>query len=210
MPDSATSVRRIVRLSRHVFRASADSSFVGGPANRQESLEQPLGEPPKKTGSVLRRWAGDLPEGVISVAALLGMLVLDVRLWLAIALAVVTYVGVTLLRPDPVSPTPEVEDSGQTGPIGEAASVAPVAPTKEAEFAARFGLTPRESEILPFLALRLTDREIADRLCISPKTVMNHTASILGKLGITSRREVAVVAAQHDLVYALPPPPADE
>jgi DNA-binding NarL/FixJ family response regulator len=49
------------------------------------------------------------------------------------------------------------------------------------------------------LAQRLTDREIAERLSISHRTAMNHVANILGKLGLSSRREVAPFIAQHDL-----------
>jgi DNA-binding NarL/FixJ family response regulator len=76
--------------------------------------------------------------------------------------------------------------------------------------AARFGLTRREIEILPMLAQRLTDREIAERLSISPRTAMNHTASILAKLGLTSRREVADFAAEHGLLPPTEPSNEDE
>jgi predicted ATPase/DNA-binding CsgD family transcriptional regulator len=56
---------------------------------------------------------------------------------------------------------------------------------------AKFGLTAREREIADLLALRLSDREIADRLSISHRTVGAHVTVILGKLGISSRREIA-------------------
>jgi non-specific serine/threonine protein kinase len=52
-------------------------------------------------------------------------------------------------------------------------------------------LTRRETDVLRLLARRLSDKEIADTLSISPRTVMNHVASILDKLGLASRREVA-------------------
>jgi DNA-binding NarL/FixJ family response regulator len=52
------------------------------------------------------------------------------------------------------------------------------------------------------LAQRLTDREIAERLSISHRTAMNHTANILHKLGLESRRDVAGFVARHGL---LPP-----
>jgi len=44
------------------------------------------------------------------------------------------------------------------------------------------------------VAAGLTDREIAERLCISPRTASNHTAAVLAKLGVTSRRAAAVEA----------------
>ena len=55
---------------------------------------------------------------------------------------------------------------------------------------AGFGLTPREVEIAQLLKQRLSDREIAERLFISPRTAGTHVTSILGKLGLSSRREV--------------------
>lgn len=52
-------------------------------------------------------------------------------------------------------------------------------------------LSNREREILPLLAARWTDQEIADALCISYRTVTTHVAHIFDKLGINSRRAVA-------------------
>jgi LuxR family maltose regulon positive regulatory protein len=59
-------------------------------------------------------------------------------------------------------------------------------------------LSPREREILPLLAARWTDREIAHALCISHRTVTTHVSHIFSKLGINSRREVVpfVLAAE--------------
>jgi predicted ATPase/DNA-binding CsgD family transcriptional regulator len=52
-------------------------------------------------------------------------------------------------------------------------------------------LTPRELEIADLVALGLTNRQIAERLVISPGTVRIHVERILGKLGRTSRVQVA-------------------
>jgi DNA-binding CsgD family transcriptional regulator len=52
------------------------------------------------------------------------------------------------------------------------------------------GLTTRESEVLGLLREGRTDREIAERLFISVKTAGHHVSSILGKLGVSSRRDV--------------------
>ena len=51
------------------------------------------------------------------------------------------------------------------------------------------GLTQRETEVLDLLRDGLTDREIADRLVLSPRTVGHHVSSILGKLGVRRRTE---------------------
>jgi DNA-binding NarL/FixJ family response regulator len=53
------------------------------------------------------------------------------------------------------------------------------------------GLSEREAEILRLLADGYTDREIADRLTLSPRTVETHVGSVLRKLGVANRREAA-------------------
>jgi predicted ATPase/DNA-binding CsgD family transcriptional regulator len=61
-------------------------------------------------------------------------------------------------------------------------------------------LTPREADVLRLLAERRTNREIADALFISPRTVGWHAAAILRKLGLASRRDVpAFLAGRPDL-----------
>jgi DNA-binding CsgD family transcriptional regulator/cell division septum initiation protein DivIVA len=61
-------------------------------------------------------------------------------------------------------------------------------------------LTRREREVLALLCQRLTDREIAERLCISPRTASRHVANIFDKLEVSSRRAAAAHAAAHGLV----------
>jgi predicted ATPase/DNA-binding CsgD family transcriptional regulator/DNA-binding XRE family transcriptional regulator len=62
-----------------------------------------------------------------------------------------------------------------------------------------FGLTPREREVLALLCQRLTDREIADALFVSPRTAGFHVSNVLSKIGAANRREAAALAAHHDL-----------
>ena len=52
-------------------------------------------------------------------------------------------------------------------------------------------LSDREGQVLHQLAEGLTDREIANRLGISPRTVETHVGSILHKLGVKNRAQAA-------------------
>src|SRR5215813_1719318 len=60
---------------------------------------------------------------------------------------------------------------------------------------ARAGVTEREAEVLSAVADRLRNREIADRLHVSVRTVESHVAALLRKLGVTDRAELAEVGA---------------
>lgn len=62
------------------------------------------------------------------------------------------------------------------------------------------GMTPREIEILRLVADGLSDREIAERLVLSPHTVHRHVANIRSKLGQPSRAAAAAYAARLELI----------
>jgi DNA-binding NarL/FixJ family response regulator len=61
-------------------------------------------------------------------------------------------------------------------------------------------LTPRETEVVKLVAEGLTNREIADDLVISEKTVERHRANILAKLGMHDRVELTRYAIRAGLV----------
>jgi predicted ATPase/DNA-binding CsgD family transcriptional regulator len=62
------------------------------------------------------------------------------------------------------------------------------------------GLTAREVEVLHWVALGLTDAQVAEQLVISPRTVTSHLGSIYNKLGVTSRAAATRFAVDHQLV----------
>ncbi|RLB11781.1 MAG: DNA-binding response regulator [Deltaproteobacteria bacterium] len=61
-------------------------------------------------------------------------------------------------------------------------------------------LTPREQEILRLLAEGFSNKEIADMLCISPKTVENHRSNIMNKLGLHSITDLIRYAIKLGLI----------
>jgi DNA-binding NarL/FixJ family response regulator len=69
-------------------------------------------------------------------------------------------------------------------------------------------LTAREREILPLIAAGQTNREIAETVFLSDKTVKNYVSSILSKLGLERRTQVPTYVATHDPLPAAPRRPA--
>ncbi|MGA0566889.1 LuxR C-terminal-related transcriptional regulator [Rathayibacter sp. KR2-224] len=61
-------------------------------------------------------------------------------------------------------------------------------------------LSPRESEVLGLAATGITNKEIAERLRLSTRTVDRHVSSILSKLGVPSRTAAAAYAYEHELL----------
>ena len=61
-------------------------------------------------------------------------------------------------------------------------------------------LSARELEVLSELALGITNREIAEKLCISQATVKTHVLSIFGKLGVSSRMSAVDIGREEGLI----------
>ena len=61
-------------------------------------------------------------------------------------------------------------------------------------------LTEREREVIVLIGQGLSNKDIADRLCISGITVRHHLTSIFDKLGVTTRQKLLIRAHQYGLV----------
>jgi two-component system response regulator NreC len=61
-------------------------------------------------------------------------------------------------------------------------------------------LTPREIEVLRLIAEGHTNTQIADLLCLSPRTVETHRANVRSKLSLDSRAELVRFATRHGLL----------
>lgn len=62
------------------------------------------------------------------------------------------------------------------------------------------GLTPREVEVLKLVARGLSNKEVAERLVIAPKTVGNHVEHIYAKIDASNRASASLFAMQHGLL----------
>lgn len=66
----------------------------------------------------------------------------------------------------------------------------------------RLELTPRELEVVELVAEGLSNREVAQRLCRSPRTIENHLRSVYQKLDVRNRVEMIRAATDLDLLDA--------
>jgi DNA-binding NarL/FixJ family response regulator len=64
----------------------------------------------------------------------------------------------------------------------------------------QLGITPRELEILGLIAAGLSNREIADRLCVSENTVKTHSSRLFDKLGAKRRTQAVQIAKASHLL----------
>jgi DNA-binding NarL/FixJ family response regulator len=78
--------------------------------------------------------------------------------------------------------------------------IAPSAAAKLAEGVTRVQLTPREMSTLRLMADGKSNKEIANELSISERTVKTHLGHLFEKLGVTSRTEAIKVATRRGLV----------
>jgi non-specific serine/threonine protein kinase len=62
---------------------------------------------------------------------------------------------------------------------------------------ARPQLSRREEQVAALVATGMTNRQIADRLVLSPRTIESHVERIMNRLGIGSRAEIAAWATRH-------------
>jgi len=75
------------------------------------------------------------------------------------------------------------------------ATVAPAKEHKDSEL-----LTDRESEVLRLVALGMSNKEIADKLSLSQRTIKAHLTNTFNKLNVASRSEAIVKGLQWGLV----------
>jgi DNA-binding NarL/FixJ family response regulator len=85
---------------------------------------------------------------------------------------------------------PEIVDAVRAAAAGAPSPSAP----PPASPAHRAALTAREAEVLRWLAIGATNREIADALHLSTDAIKKHSSSLYRKLGVRNRTEAAALA----------------
>ena len=69
---------------------------------------------------------------------------------------------------------------------------------------AQAGVSDREAEVLDLVGAHLSNAQIARRLVISVRTVESHVSTLLRKLEVANRKELAHLAASHGDTPELP------
>ena len=73
------------------------------------------------------------------------------------------------------------------------------APSNAVQPASAHPLTARELQVLRLISTGRTNKEIADELCLSERTIDRHVSNILGKLDVPSRAAATAYAYDHKL-----------
>jgi DNA-binding NarL/FixJ family response regulator len=158
---------------RYLFAVNSAGRIVWSTpqANRLLALAEPAEDGDPKLPAAISRWLSARQDGRSDLAAL--------KLEAAGGALSIAFVGRAdrdeiLLR--------VTEESGADHP---------------AIFREKLGVTARESEVLLWIARGKSNRDIADILGMSPRTVNKHLEQIYVKLGVENRAGAAAVAVRH-------------
>jgi two-component system, NarL family, response regulator YdfI len=184
--DVAGSVAGVDELSQQLLETEPDVVIVDASGDLQEKILEELVASEIARESAIVLLTEDAPPG-----------------WAAEAIRS----GARAILPSDVSPDQlriaiEAALSGFVIiPSGEAAAFVPAALPSSLPLAdLPEPLTKREREVLQMLASGLGNKEIAVRLSISEHTAKFHVASILGKLGASTRTEAVSIGIRRGLV----------
>jgi DNA-binding NarL/FixJ family response regulator len=105
---------------------------------------------------------------------------------------------------DPEAAAAQLEDEAKRGRLDGEAVGAVLAASGQRKAPARrewpAGLTDREVDVLRLIARGSSNREAAEALGVSPKTVGHHVQHVYSKIGVSTRAGAAVFAMEHDLL----------
>ncbi|MBI4788893.1 MAG: response regulator transcription factor [Chloroflexi bacterium] len=196
MPQTRLSPIRVLLISRRALIRTGLSALLRGQPQIQVVGE--LAAPSEMLGADVLVWdaGGEQPRALPArFIALLADLT-DARAWLAagatgIVLETSPIEGLLdairqVARGESFLPRDYARQVFSSIPIPESSPEPPTDP-----------LTPREREVLRLLAQGLSNKDIAQKLYLSVRTVEGHLANIYGKLQVKSRTEAAVRASRN-------------
>lgn len=99
-----------------------------------------------------------------------------------------------------VAAEPTTDKGGGANHFLSTASIPPLSDAEPTALKWPEALTEREREVIVAIGQGLSNKDIADRLCISGITVRHHLTSIFDKLGVTTRQKLLIRAHQYGLV----------
>ena len=179
-PAAGVVIDEQILAGRHMALRAA---FAGLPSRYQQLLSMLISDPPHSYAEI----SAELGIPVGSIGPYRARCLDRLRRRAVIADDAVGF------APGPDQDQPVPEPSAATEP----AWTDPARPDTAGAHRGPTPLTPREHEIVRLIARGLSNREIAGELVISPATAARHVASILAKLGFSSRTQVASWATRH-------------
>lgn len=153
-----------------------------------------------RTGAL--RWASPQAERLLAGAmgTADGLATLPLALPPAVAAAIAAALEDGGTQPVAIAGGPNALSLSYLGPIGGDEVLFQLAShderRDEAVLRERYTLTGREAEVLLWIARGKANRDIADILALSPRTVNKHLEGIFTKLGVENRASAAVMAAR--------------
>lgn len=188
---TSASLRRASELLERLHGAVASQHnrrFAVEVLALQAWLDDLQGDEPAALAALQQAVALAQPDGIVRAFVDLGPKMASLLTRLRQQRVAVDFID-RLLRAFPAgqAPTPDLPRS-TPGPARAAVLIEP--------------LTYREQEILDLLALRLSAKEIAQRLVISDRTVKRHTANIYQKLAVHGRQEAVAEAKSLGLLVS--------
>jgi DNA-binding CsgD family transcriptional regulator/tetratricopeptide (TPR) repeat protein len=192
LDDTETADRVYTELSGLAPTYAADGS---GPVFCIGSLQRPIGDLALTTGRVdeaIRRYTD-----AIEMNARIGARPFLALSRFGLAKALVAKGGPGDLRTARTLAAEAAAEFRRLGLPGPLTAADALLARIDSEARAANPLSPRESEVASLIALAMSNRQIAEQLVLSERTVEAHVRSILAKLGYSTRTEIATWSLRH-------------
>jgi len=189
------------RAERQTAMSTTNGNPVSGSGNRVASSERQAEPVAMRCGACVGCGGDTEVLGVALVVALEQALLAAQHLLGALGNPAGCHATSATQRDRPGMPLALTSENAIVGGAAHAPVGAPVgdAEVPPPSCVSAGGLSRRESEVLALLALGHSNRDIAQALFLSPRTVQRHVANLYLKIGAHSRAEATAYAIDHGL-----------